>query len=78
MEQPIQLIDRRFAQLRALISFYQWKAPVEKWLAFEIIEWQIRLNEYLHNNTTPILQEPKLSVPTSVKELICKSRDNAK
>ena len=67
MEQTIQFIDRRLAQLRALIPLYKWKPPLEKWLASEIIYWQIRRNEYLNNHTTPILQQPQLSVTTSVQ-----------
>ena len=66
MKQPIQLIDRQLAQLRALIPLYKTKPPPEKWLASEIIDWQIRRNECLHDQTTPILQQPQLSVPTSV------------
>ena len=60
MEQTIQLIDRRFAKLRALIPLYKGKPPLEKWIAFEIIDCKIRRNKYLHNHTTPILQQPQL------------------
>ena len=67
MEQPIQLIARQLAQLRAFIPPYKGKPPLEKWLASEIIDWQIWRNKYLHNHTTPILQQSQLSVPTSVQ-----------
>ena len=46
MEQTIQLIDRQLVQLRVLIPLYKWKPPLEKWPASEIIDWQIRNNEY--------------------------------
>ena len=67
MEQPIQLTGRRLAELHALIPLYKGKPPLEKWLASKIIDWQIRRNKYLHNHTTPILTQPKLSVTTSVQ-----------
>ena len=67
MEQTIQLIDRRLVQLCDLIPLYKGKPPLEKWLASEIIDWQINRNEYLHNHTTPNIQQPQLSVPTSVQ-----------
>ena len=49
-----------------MIPIYKEKPSFEKWLASEIFNWQIRGKEYLHNHTTPILQQPQLSVPTLV------------
>ena len=49
------------------MTLYKGKPSLEKWLASKIIDWQIRRNEYLNNHITPILQQPQLSVPTSVQ-----------
>ena len=79
MDNTIKLIERRLEQLRAMIPLYKGKAALENWLASEIIDWQIRRNEYLHSHPTPVAQQfsiPKLTsvqrssqlaVPTSVQ-----------
>ena len=67
MDNTIQLIERRLQQLRVMISLYKGKPPLENWLASEIIKWQIRLNEYLHNNPTPVPQQPLILAPSSVQ-----------
>ena len=66
MDQTIQLIERRLEQLRAMIPLYKRKPPLEKWLASEIIDWQIRRNEYLYSQSTPV----RSSVPTRVTTLV--------
>ena len=69
MDQTIKLIERRLGQLRAMISQYTGKPPQEKWLASEIIDWQIRRNEYSHNHLTPIPLQPLIPTPSSVQRL---------
>ena len=67
MDQTIQLIERRLDQLLAMIPLYNGKPPLEKWLASEIIDWQKRRNDYLHNHSTKIQQQPLIPTPTSVQ-----------
>ena len=69
MDNNIQLIDQRLAQLRSLIPVYNGQPSLERWLASEIINWQLRRNEYLHRQPTTIprptlnLVHPLVSCP---------------
>ena len=67
MDQTIQFIDQRLAHLRALIPVYKLRPALEKWLASEIMVWQIRRNEYLHYHPTPIPQHPLIPATLSVQ-----------
>ena len=67
MDKTIQLIERRLEQLRSMIPLYKGKPPLENWLASEIIDWQIRRNEYFQNHQTSVQRPPLLQVPTSVQ-----------
>ena len=58
MDNYIQLIDKRFSQLRALIPVYNGQPSPERWLASKIINWQLRRNEYLHRQPTTIPRRP--------------------
>ena len=49
-----------------MIFLYKEKPLLEKWLASEIIIWQIRRYDYLHNNPTPVPQQPLISAPPAV------------
>ena len=67
MDNTIQLIERRLQQLRTIIPLYKWKPPLENWLAFEIIDWEIRRNEYLNSHPTPLFQQPLISALSLVQ-----------
>ena len=63
----MELIEQQLEQLRTMIPLYKGKPPLENWLASEIIDWQIRRNEYLHNYPTPLSQQPLILAPSSVQ-----------
>ena len=67
MDNTIQLIERRLQQLRVMILLYKGKPPLENWLASELIDWQIRRNEYLHYHPTLVKQQPLIPAPSSVQ-----------
>ena len=65
----MQLIERRLEQLHAMILLYKGKPSLENWLASEIIDWQIKRNDYLHNHSTPGLKKPLIPAPSSIQQL---------